>query len=131
VDRAPFEILAALLPLMESRTLPMPQQQDQVSATKVHPEFRLFGTSTTLPLIPGMAPSRLKIQRSANSPILDSLWKHVFIDALSYDELIDISTSLGHSQQISVNLPVSGCLSRRPWRKRTLNHVCSSSSSRS
>lgn len=44
VDRAPFEVLAALIPLMQTRTLLLPGRPAPISA---HPDFLLLATRTT------------------------------------------------------------------------------------
>ncbi len=44
VDQAPFEVLAALIPLLEERKLYIPGRGESIGA---HEGFQLFGTATT------------------------------------------------------------------------------------
>jgi midasin (ATPase involved in ribosome maturation) len=77
LDKVPLEIQAALLPLLESRRLPLGVNGEVAIC---HPNFRLFATLTT-------------DSRKHNSVFSPRLWRMVRVEALPNSEWIDIATS--------------------------------------
>ena len=80
VDKAPYEILAALLSLMEDRVMPGGGKE------AAHPSFRLFGTCTSISgentntKTNATTPHQhLPTIKSRNAAFLHSLWKRVEI----------------------------------------------------
>jgi len=82
MDLAPFEILSALIPLLESGRLYIPSRNYTVNARQ---GFRLFGTRTT-----GQAGRR----ESAGLPMLQALTTQVAVEAWKDDEVAEIVGAL-------------------------------------
>ena len=93
IDKAPFEVVSALLPLLQQHIIPSPSATD--TPTRAHANFRLFGTIATPPDIspPTSSTPRLRPHRNPNSPILDPNFKHVYITPLPDAELQLIATT--------------------------------------
>jgi midasin len=82
MDLAPFEILSALVPLLESGELYIASRNVSVKARE---GFRLFGTRTT-----GQAGRR----ESAGLPMLQALTTQVAVDVWSDDEVAEVVAAL-------------------------------------
>ena len=82
MDLAPFEILSALIPLLESRRLFIPSRNYTITARQ---GFRLFGTRTT-----GQAGRR----ESAGLPMLQALTTQVAVEAWGDDEVAQVVGAL-------------------------------------
>jgi len=82
MDLAPFEILSALIPLLESRRLFIPSRNYTITARQ---GFRLLGTRTT-----GQAGRR----ESAGLPMLQALTTQVAVEALGDDEVAEVVGAL-------------------------------------
>ena len=107
VDKAPAEILAALKPLLEERLLPYTATRKRM---KAHPNFRFFGTYSTIMRESGKE-SPHRYQRRIHGPnrlLLSGLWRQVHVDPLPYQELSDIVRGRFPSLPPSV---IESCLS--------------------
>lgn len=73
IDRAPFEVLAALMPLLETREMVIPGRGELLVA---HANFQIFGTTC----------------HGHNMPkgFQESIWTHVDVHALDDDEVLEI-----------------------------------------
>lgn len=78
VDQAPFEVLAALVPLLEERRLYVPGRGESVHA---HDAFQLFGTVTT-----GAGRAGGSAAASSRSDPLAGLWARVAVEPPAGDE---------------------------------------------
>jgi len=76
IDRAPFEVLAALVPLLESRQLMLPNQNEVISAG---PGFQVIAT---------------RRKAVARVEMLENLWINLDLEPLSLDELQAVSLTL-------------------------------------
>ncbi|KAG7171260.1 Midasin-like 4, partial [Homarus americanus] len=77
LDYAPMDVISILVPLLESRTLPLTGHGN----IRAHPDFQLFATRRTLAgtkMISGCA------------GILDKLWTKVVLETLSRSELLQL-----------------------------------------
>lgn len=79
IDRAPFEIFSALIPLLEDRKLYIPGRGEMVPAAD---NFRIFSTVTRTRHSSSFA--------GGKKEILGNLWRKVVIDAPNDEELADI-----------------------------------------
>lgn len=84
VDRAPFEVMSALVPLLESQQLPLPGRGEVLRAAT---SFRLFATRTTAGLDGGAAGTE---QALAIDSFLHNLWARVTVAPLPPAELKDV-----------------------------------------
>jgi len=89
VDTAPSEVLAALIPLIENRILPLEKNGDRNCA---HPSFRFIATCTTLDSLEQRRESSGRLSRrlslNANAHLLSTtLWQKVCIEPLPLNEL--------------------------------------------
>ena len=96
VDTVPKEVLAALVPLIEKRLLPVNKDGSKDYA---HPDFRFIGTCTTLPSARNDTGEQNKAQcrllpGGNRALITPRMWQKVFIDPLPIGELKDIIKSL-------------------------------------
>ena len=78
VDQAPFEVLAALVPLLEERRLYVPGRGESVHA---HDAFQLFGTVTT-----GAGRAGGSAAASSRSDPLAGLWARVAVEPPAGEE---------------------------------------------
>eukprot|EP00741_Cyanophora_paradoxa_P000351 tig00000403_g342.t1 len=105
IELAPFEVVAALAPLLETRTLLLPARAESIPA---HHAFRLFATRSTHPAPEphpaapeGPAPPRPALHghgghhghgqgAGQNAALLENLWSAVRVEALPPDELGEV-----------------------------------------
>eukprot|EP00897_Mesotaenium_endlicherianum_P007207 jgi/Mesen1/6514/ME000332S05520 len=81
IDMAPFEVLSALVPILEDRRLYIPGRGEVIEAAA---NFQLFGTRTCTPQ------GAFHSSSSGAKDILSNLWARVTIDAPPDDELASI-----------------------------------------
>eukprot|EP00903_Cladosiphon_okamuranus_P014927 g13820.t2 len=81
LDRAPFEVLAAIGPLLEGRPLALPGRSRPLRAA---PGFRVFGTVTTV------GAGRVVLGGAAD---FGALWTHVHVEPLSVPETLHVAKS--------------------------------------
>jgi midasin len=87
IDQVPIEIQAALSKLFEERWLPLASGKKEFC----HPNFRLFGTLTTM----ASSSTGSRMSHLAGKRILNpSRWKQVTIEPLTFQELTDIAKAL-------------------------------------
>ncbi|CAM9924444.1 unnamed protein product, partial [Laminaria digitata] len=79
LDRAAFEVLAAIGPLLEGRPLALPGRRKPLRAA---PGFRVFGTVTT------SGPGRVVLGGAAD---FGALWTHVAVEPLSIPETLEVA----------------------------------------
>ena len=77
IDSAANEVLTAILPLLESRTLPHSGQTDTTSS-RIHPAFRLLATSVN------------DANHGPNASIITNLFTRVTVNPLQDDELLNV-----------------------------------------
>ncbi|XP_069167675.1 LOW QUALITY PROTEIN: midasin-like [Procambarus clarkii] len=80
LDYAPMDVISILVPLLESRTLPLPGHGN----IRAHPDFQLFATRRTLggtKMVSGCA------------GLLDKLWTTVTLETLTCSELLQLITT--------------------------------------
>ena len=77
IDSAANEVLTAILPLLESRTLPHSGQTDTTSS-RIHPAFRLLATSVN------------GANHGPNASIITNLFTRVTVNPLQDDELLNV-----------------------------------------
>ncbi|KAB7497678.1 Midasin, partial [Armadillidium nasatum] len=75
IDFAPLDVISMLIPLLDSRCLPVPGHGN----IKAHPNFQVFCTRRLLP-----AGCRLRI---GSSNLIENLWTKITLSTLSPDEL--------------------------------------------
>lgn len=78
IDRAPFEIFSALIPLLEDRKLYIPGRGEMIPAAE---NFRMFSTVTR---------TSFGFASAGRKEILGNHWRKVVVDAPSDEELVDI-----------------------------------------
>ena len=92
VDLVPLEIQAALVKLLKDRTLPMGNGKYE----RCHPNFRLFGTCSTIPVDQRQNRSlRIAANRGGGKRVFNpSLWRKVHVKPLPFSELKEVAMSL-------------------------------------
>ncbi|XP_047493219.1 LOW QUALITY PROTEIN: midasin-like [Penaeus chinensis] len=80
LDYAPMDVISILVPLLETRTLPLPGHGN----VRAHPDFQLFATRRTL----GGAK-----MVSGNAGLLEKLWLKITLETLKHSELKEIVTT--------------------------------------
>ncbi|KAI9152603.1 AAA ATPase midasin [Blastocladiella emersonii ATCC 22665] len=80
IDMASKDVVSLLVPLLEKRTLYVPQRGQEITA---HPNFQLFATTA-------LDPFTLAPRMSAAQGLGASLWTHVRIAQLGRDELLHV-----------------------------------------
>ncbi|XP_032235337.2 midasin-like isoform X2 [Nematostella vectensis] len=80
IDYAPMDVVSLLIPLLESRTLSVPGHGNVVKAV---PGFQLFATQR-------ISSGGLSVYAHTNSSLLDRLWRRVYVEPLSKEELVQI-----------------------------------------
>ncbi|EKX38425.1 hypothetical protein GUITHDRAFT_77201, partial [Guillardia theta CCMP2712] len=78
IDLAPFDVLAAIIPLLESNRLYLPARDSSIVA---HAGFRLFGTRTV---------GKLARKESAAVQMIQSLTTQVFVEAWKDEEVREV-----------------------------------------
>jgi len=81
IDRCPFEILSAIISLLERRTLYLAGRGDTIVAAE---GFQLFATRTTTGVAGAPAPT------TEATPLLHALFSRVHVSALTREELLHI-----------------------------------------
>ncbi|KAK3879278.1 hypothetical protein Pcinc_016138 [Petrolisthes cinctipes] len=79
LDYAPMDVISILVPLLESRTLPLPGHGN----IRAHPNFQLFATRRT------WAGTKLA---SGSAGLLEKLWTKVTLENLTRSELLKLVT---------------------------------------
>jgi midasin len=85
IDRCPFEILSAIISLLERRTLFLAGRGETITAAD---GFQIFATKT----VSAAAASGGSSAATEATPLLNALFSRVFIAALAYEELETILT---------------------------------------
>ncbi|KAJ1986122.1 AAA ATPase midasin [Dimargaris cristalligena] len=80
IDLAPLEVVSALLPLLEERSLFIPSRGERLTA---HHQFQLFATRSVTRAVDG----RLVTRGSGHDQVLQNLWTTVAVQPLSTGEL--------------------------------------------
>ena len=93
IDRAPFEVLSALVPLLETRKILLPGRGEVIEAA---PGFRLFATYTTTN---GSAEVNLY---GGSGELLKNFWRKVQVKPLDGKEATFVLTNLHLEQRADI-----------------------------
>lgn len=107
IDRAPFEVLAALLPLLDHRRLPLPHREEPLVA---HSDFRIFATRTVPAHPEGSAAVAAALSGDdgalgAGFPAVSRRWTAVRMRSPSAEELRRLAMLAGAGDGASPPLP--------------------------